>query len=365
MIKLGRSELLIGLQPTYLGLKFSPDQNTMVPGDDGDASSWIPSGNAYYIHNVSPDFKVGLGVLNYFGLGLDYGSDWVGRYHVNNETLLGLSIMPTVAYKINDWFSVGAGLNLMYGKLEAQKSVNNILDQTKDGELKIEADDWGFGGNFGILVEPKEGTRLGLNYLLSTGLDFKTKPEFKDLGPGLSLILEQTGLNKTELDLGVKVPQALMFSVYHALNDKWAIMGNVGWQEWSKFGKVDVVVADSTATELKSLTVDANYKDTSHGALGVEFNASDRWLVSAGVGYDSPMFDDEDRTLALPLGDTWRYGAGAEYLVNEKITLGFAYELASSGNLPVDVKGTLTRRVSGEYKNVNLQFINVSLKWNL
>ena len=34
-----------------------------------------------------------------------------------------------------------------------------------------------------------------------------------------------------------KVLQSVMFSAYHQLTDSWAIMGNIGWQDWSDFGK--------------------------------------------------------------------------------------------------------------------------------
>jgi long-chain fatty acid transport protein len=38
------------------------------------------------------------------------------------------------------------------------------------------------------------------------------------------------------------MPQALMLSAYHELSDRLAIMGNLGWQDWSQFGKVGLSV---------------------------------------------------------------------------------------------------------------------------
>ena len=38
------------------------------------------------------------------------------------------------------------------------------------------------------------------------------------------------------------MPQAAMFSAYHDLTKRMAAMGNLGWQGWSQFGKVDVQV---------------------------------------------------------------------------------------------------------------------------
>jgi len=37
-----------------------------------------------------------------------------------------------------------------------------------DGQFKIEDDDFGYGGNIGILVEPRDGTRFGLTYRSET-----------------------------------------------------------------------------------------------------------------------------------------------------------------------------------------------------
>ena len=51
----------------------------------------------------------------------------------------------------------------------------------------------------------------------------------------------------------------VMVSGYHELTDRVAIMANVGWQDWSDFGKQDVTVRSTTST---SFTTDLNYKDT-------------------------------------------------------------------------------------------------------
>jgi long-subunit fatty acid transport protein len=106
---------------------------------------------------------------------------------------------------------------------------------------------------------------------------------------------------------GVTV-QSVMVSAYHALNDKWAIMADFGWQAWSEFGQVQVGVESGGTT-----TVDLQYQDTFHGALGVQYRASDKWLFSGGVAYDTSAVEDENRTVTLPMGEAWRLGLGAQY----------------------------------------------------
>ena len=77
------------------------------------------------------------------------------------------------------------------------------------------------------------------------------------------------------------------------------LMGNLGWQDWSEFGKVGVTMASE---DTSSLTIDRNYKDTWHVAFGAQYRVADPWLLTAGVAYDSSMVDDEDRTPDLPMG---------------------------------------------------------------
>jgi len=56
MTRLEKSELLVGVQPLYLYAKFSPDADTSSSGSDGDASTWLPAGGLYYVHNLNWKF---------------------------------------------------------------------------------------------------------------------------------------------------------------------------------------------------------------------------------------------------------------------------------------------------------------------
>ena len=71
-----------------------------------------------------------------------------------------------------------------------------------------------------MLYEPKSGTRLGLTYTSPVKLDFGTVPEFTNLAPGLQAALQAAGLLNAKIDLSMKVPQTVMTSVVHDLNDQ-------------------------------------------------------------------------------------------------------------------------------------------------
>jgi long-chain fatty acid transport protein len=62
----------------------------------------------------------------------------VGRYYINKASLLTEKIAPSIAYRLNDWLSVGAGFNFAVARLEFKSRINNILPRLPDGGLSLE-----------------------------------------------------------------------------------------------------------------------------------------------------------------------------------------------------------------------------------
>ena len=264
MSLLDGAQLQSGLQLLYADVEFSKNANTTTTGGNGgNAIGALPGASLFITYPVAEKLTVGFGAFSYFGLAEKFDNDWVGRYYIQNATLLGMTLMPSASYKVTDWLSVGAGLNAMFGYLDAETAVQTL--GAGDGQLKIEDQVWGFGANVGILVEPVKGTRFGVTYLSEVNLDFEDKPKFSNLGPlGGQPIFQ----NPPNLKLGMTVPQMVMVGVYHELNSKWAVMADVGWQDWSQFGKVDVGVDSANPSDF---TANLKYEDTWHGAIGAQY----------------------------------------------------------------------------------------------
>lgn len=359
--RLTSGEFIVGLQPLYADIQFDPDANTTVAGDDGDAADWIPSGGVYYGRPLNERWAFGFGVYGNFGSTLDYGTNWVGRYYVDKVTLQALAIQPTLSYRINDEWSVGAGVVGLYGIFDQRFRIRNLTPGAGDAGAKIKDEQFEVTGNFGVLWEPSNGTRFGLQYLMEAKLGFSDDPSLKNVGPLLQQLLDNSGLAGGNLGLDLTYPNALMFSGYHELSERWAMTGNLGWQQWSEFGKVDVVLA---AEDQTSLTFDRNYDDTWHAAVGAEYRRSDRWRFSGGIAYDSSAVDDDDRTPDLPIGETWRFGFGAEYSGFRRVTVAGTYALLWSGDLDMDVnRGPLSGRVSGSYNDTAVHAIGIIFTW--
>jgi long-chain fatty acid transport protein len=346
-----------GAQLTYGSVKFSHDASTsdfLGSGNGGNAIGALPAASLFFSFDLSDRLAVGFGTFSYFGLAEQFENDWVGRYYAQKNTLLGVSLMPAASFRLTDWLSVGAGLNAMYGYLNTKVAVRTGIPG--DGELKLKDETWGFGANVGLLVELYEGSRLGLTYLSPVDLNFEARPSFSNLGPLSGAVFA----NPRQLNLGLTVPQAVMFSVYHELNPDWALLANAGWQNWSQFGKVDVGVDSPTSP---SLTTDLKFQDTWHGALGAQYHLTGDWLLSAGFAYDTSAVSDAHRTLSLPMGQAYRFGLGAQWNYSESLTLGAAYEFLWTGDMPVTQDSAYRGRVSGSFEESWFSFFSLNLTW--
>ena len=360
MTRLDRSQLLVGAQPLIVTSEFDPSPATTFSGSDGgNAGGVFPSLGGYYVHSFSDRFKMGFGLLSYFGLGLDYDDDWVGRYYVEKADFLTLALSPSAAYKVNDWLSIGVMFNILYSKLETRSAIRNLLVEP-DGELKYEDGDFGFGGGFGLLIEPRKGTRFGVTYYSPVDVSFNDAPELNGLGPVLSGTLARLDLIDRDVGIDFTIPQWIMVSAYQEITDKLAIMGNFGWQDWSRFGDNDISLSVDPETT-KSFNNNLDFDDTWHVAIGAQYRVSTPWLLSAGFAYDSSPSDESNRSPDLPFDRNFRYAAGVQYDWNQNLTLGLAYEFIDLGSADIKKEGFLRGNLMGDYDTNNVNVVNVNL----
>ena len=365
MTHLKESQLTIGGHLLYGHGNFSPDRlTTDVPGSDGgNAIGLLPSLSAFGTYKVNQDLTLGLGMCSNFGLGLWYDSNWVGRYYAKEAILMGMSFLPAAAYRVSDQLSVGVALNVMLGYMNTKLAINNVDPRWPDGELDLKDTTVGVGANVGLMYELNKGTRFGVTYSSPVNLNFSATPEFSTLAPGIADLLLKRGTYFKTIDMGITVPQTVMVSFFHELDDKWALLGNFGWQNWSRFGEVEV----SFSTSANSLTTQLNFNDTWHGALGAQYRFSEPLLLTGGIAYDSSMMDVSNRSPALPLGWSWRFATGAQYALSPTTQLGLAYEYMYSGNPEISKSGQVPvafggrGNLNGSYPNSSIQFLSANV----
>jgi long-chain fatty acid transport protein len=356
MTRLQTSQILLGAQAGYGISEFNRDGGTTVSGGNGgNASGFAPGGGAYGVYSVTPDLKLGLTLGSNFGGDLRYQSNWSGRYYSQQSELITFGAYPVAAYKVTPWLSVGAGAQIVYGRLDEKVGINDVLDGG-DASVDLGASDVGYGGLAGVLIEPAEGTRIGVTYTSQVKLDFKDRPKTNNLGPALQNVLNQGG----KADLGLTIPNQVMVSGYQELTDDLAIVGNVVWQQWSQFGKPTLEVTSTTSSQV---TADLDYDDTWGFALGARYRFAPRWLGMLGVAFDTSPQSKSNRVPALPTDQQIRVGTGVQYALDDSITLGAAYEYINLGDADINRSRPLAGTLSGNYATNEVHVFNVTVSW--
>jgi long-chain fatty acid transport protein len=295
----------------YSNVKFDPDSNTPIPGGNGgDAGSPAPMLGQFYLHSLTDRLKLGANLVTITGAILDYDDTWAGRFLNTEVTLLTVTFNPTLAYRVTDWLSIGGGPQIMYAELEFKLKAPPPIGR---GEVEIDGDDIAFGYDLGVMIEISKRTRFGIIYQSEIEPKFSGDVEFSG-----GAINADAGAD-TEITLA----QFVKASIYHEINDQWALLGTIGWEDWSAFDNINI------STRRGSQNIPRDWHDTYKFASGVHYRPDDPWLLQLGFAYDTSPVDSDDRTPDMPIDRQIRYSLGAQYKWSEKISVGSQFECAA------------------------------------
>lgn len=325
-------------------IKFDPASDTPVPGGDGgQAGAPAPILGGSLVHSLTDKLKLGFALGSLSGAGLDYKNSWAGRRQAIKSEFLSVTAMPSVAYK-HHWLSVGAGLQVSYGKLDLRLKAPLPAEPT----VKLDGDDWVVGYTLGVLVEFSKGSRLGVRY--------QSKTKF-DLGGDLKISGGLLGGLRVGADTEIELPQFVEVGFYHELTDQVALLGTVNWEDWS--GSLDTIPISVNAggTEIPT-----NWKDTYKLAAGIHYRPSPPWLLMTGFAYDSSPVDAKDRTADLPLDRQLRFAVGTQYQWSEHLNVGGNFEYVDLGDAKINNSSPLNG-LKGDFKNNELFFIGLNANY--
>ena len=340
MTRIAGKELMLTGGAIYSNVKFDSDSSTPIPGGNGgNAGGPAPLLGQFYVHSLTERLKLGANLVTISAGIFDYNDNWTGRYLNTEVTLITMTFNPTLAYRVTDRLSIGGGPQVWYGDLEFKVKAP---PPTGRGEVEIDGDDIAFGYNLGAMFEISNRTRFGIKYQSEVELKFTGDVEFRF--PAVS----------ADAGTDTKFPLAQMIkaSIYHELNDQWALMGSIDWEDWSTFKNVNI------STGQGSLNMPRDWHDTYKFAAGVHYKPDDQWLLQLGFAYDTSPVDSDDRTPDMPIDRQIRYSMGAQYKWSENISLGSQFVYADYGD--AKIRNTLLR---GDYENNDIFFFAINLNW--
>jgi long-chain fatty acid transport protein len=320
--------------------KFDQASDTPVPGGNGgQAGSLAPLINAFYVHSFSDDLKFGFDMLSTSAAVLDYDNNWAGRYQCQKVSIFTITLHPSLAYRVNDWFSIGGGVGFIYGDLELEVAIPPPPGPG-DGKATIDGDDLEHSYNLSAMFELSDRTRIGVVYWSEVNFNFEGDVSLQPVGV------------QVDVDTSLPLVQWAKTGIYHEFNDRFALLGSVGWEDWSRMENVNLSTSNVSADLPK------NWKDTYSFAGGIHYRLSKPWLLQFGIAYDTSPVDAEDRTADMPIDRQIRYNIGTQYEKSETLTIGCAFEYADLGDAEIN-----SSTLKGSYKNNDVMALIINFNW--
>ncbi|WP_041416017.1 OmpP1/FadL family transporter [Shewanella halifaxensis] len=278
--------------------------------DDGAEAKVIP--NFYYVSPVNDKFAYGVAMFSNFGTGTDTTElsnniamgaipapiDLLGKTEVTT-----INFNLSASYRINDNFSVGAGLDVIYGSgtLTRGGAMPTGADPVHVELVDVDADGIAFGGIVGAVYEINADNRFGVSYRFS--------PEFTADGTVMF-----AGTDYQEIN--IPLPDIFQVAGFHQLTDTFALHYTAQMTTWGDFH--EITVTDPAEAQLKKYAWD----DSWLFSVGGTYTLTDKWTLRAGYMFDQGVVG-EVSSISIPDSDRQWYTMGATYNLSKHTSLDF------------------------------------------
>lgn len=246
---------------------------------------------------------VGFGLLPVAGFSVDFPASRLSPVFTANaydtHTFYGLlKLLPAVAYKINDQWSVGLVLHINRQRLETNVAQAALpFPETAGGGRGDDA--FGIGFGVGVLYKPLEWLQAGLTYTTEQWMqDFE---RYKDILPG-----------------GLNFPQQISAGLSIRPLQKFWVNTDFRWINWSGAG-------GGLGTPIAAGGF--GWQDQYIAMLGLEYQPIDLLKVRAGYNYGRSTVSSGAafaNILAPTIGEH-HLSTGVGFRISEKLNLDFSY----------------------------------------
>jgi len=247
--------------------------------------------------------------------------------------LVRLIIGPSVAFKINDYVSVGASYHIGYNQYKKQVGVNNPLNPAQSIHLSSKVSQWDFKG---AKISAHFGKYKGLSGAIAYRIPVKLKMK------GSTTVTTGLGPAKFDTTQSITMPGQFEASLaYEWVPDTFLTHFAYQYTFNSVLKKDEATLKGSQAVLGAGFAGDRvsrrlGYKDGQTFHMGAEYtfhpSNKDRVRVGAGTGIDlafttenlsSPVLQPANVGVIYGLGTSWargnhEFGLGATYYDNSK-----------------------------------------------
>lgn len=358
----------------YAHSKFTNQGTTAVSGapvtgnDGGNPGGFVPIAAQFGSHQINNKLYAGIGIYAPYGAPTTYKDGWVGRYWALNTDLKTLNINPTLAYKLSDDISLGAGFVANYTNVKFTNDlgmgngctpgmeaicsiIGNPSNALGEGFVKAKFHGWAYGFDAGVLAKLTDDARLGLSYHSHLKQDMDGSVNVKYPSVGLD--------NMTSAHTVIDLPDVISLSYFQNLSPSFSLMADVSRTRWSRFNEVRIKFDNPT---LNDVVVPENWHDTTRISLGGEYRLSEQHTLRAGTAWDPSPVTDDNRTARIPDADRVWISVGYGYHLDKDSALdvGYAHLFVKDSQIHDSVSSQTGGTLNGTYTQTSGDILGVS-----
>jgi long-chain fatty acid transport protein len=241
-----------------------------------------------------------------------YDGNSAARYDSLKARLTSIDGQLTVAAKVTDWLDLGVGFNTEYMSANLAQAYPGLLASDADGNLDLKGSGYDYGYSLGAQVHHDRWS-FGASYksAITHTLDGRVELELTGLAADV-----QGANTKADGNAKLTTPWIATFGARYALTDKLTLNAQVERFGWSEFHAIQV-----SAGPVLSQSIVQGYRDTTSGAVGVDYAVTNRWIMRAGVGYDQSPTQTRYRNSFVPDSDRMLYTLGTSFKATPRMTI--------------------------------------------
>jgi long-chain fatty acid transport protein len=264
----------------------------------------------FFAATPSKDGKlaVGIGVTTPYGLSIDWAQSSPAfaspaslRYTSPHYTELKvINLNPTVAYRVNDRLTVGAGLDVFWSELSIHVIYPWSFFGGTDADVRFKGDGFGFGANVGLTWQVTDRQRLALTVRSPVQVNYDGDTEtVSPLPAGAPAGSSSRSAFKSQ----IKFPTIVAAGYGVQVSDKVRLEADAEWLQFSNF---DNLPLDSGNNNVLFTAIGASpnvrqaWKNTFTAGLSGDWRFAPNWVLRASYQYYMSPVRNETFSPSIP-----------------------------------------------------------------
>ena len=279
-----------------------------------------PGGYFYATRGISQRVSLGLAVTTPYGYHTKWPGSWEGRSVVQESQLSTYFVQPTVGFRLNDNFSIGAGLVYAYGKYTQRRALGQYDDPT--AQLQLSSSGSGLGLNAGLYGRTGDNLAFGISYRSGVRLQLTNGTLSSSGVPARDAALVPA---RADFTTRINLPSTLSVGLADRITNKLLLTFDFTLSGWSTLDSLKLDVAASGPAPARRIRTARRYEDALSFRVGTEYQVSPKLTVLGGLHYDETPVRDEYINPEFLDANRVGVSAGLCYQLSPRLVLEGAY----------------------------------------